>query len=677
MKKQILVAMVSMLIFGTLSLHAQSGTAAASSTAATAKKAKAKKETAEQKAIRELEEKVAAQQEQINALMQQNAAKDAALSTAQSTAASAQTQAADAQTQAQSAAAAAQSAAAATQAQAQQVTTINNTLTDLKNNNANLIDTISTTKADLNDKIDSPAALHYKGITITPGGFLAFEGVWRERSVNSDINTPFNSIPFPSANEGHTSELNLSGRQSRLSALVQANTGKWGLNGYYEMDWLGTGTSSNNNQSNSYVLRQRQIWGQAASTSGFSITGGQMWSLATEMRKGADARTEIQPQTIDSQYLVGYTWTRQPELRIQQRWGDYKTGAFTAAVSAEQAQITSFTANGTNPSQYFFGGLGQNGGLYNAAASAAGTPSCTASSATPPVITCTLVTSNITTYANNVAPDFLVKFAYDNPFFHGEVGGIARFLRDQYFPVASISGTNTTNVINGTPTYTYGTTYTTHTSNAGGVFGSLRGYIGAPGTYPAVEVAVQAMAGTGVGRYGSSQLADATLRPDETLEPIKNYHGLFSLESHWSPKFDVFAYYGGEYAQRTVYTVVGTTGAANGLTINQIGYGIPLNSNAGCYNLPAAPATTTIGNAGSTGSLGATSCAAPTKYIEEGMMGFQYRPITSPKFGRLQYSLTYSLINRQLWSGVGSATTPVSPRAQDSMIHWQMRYYIP
>ena len=85
-----------------------------------------------------------------------------------------------------------------------------------------------------------------------------------------------------------------------------------------------------------------------------------MWSLVTEMRKGTDARTEIQPQTIDAQYLVGYSWTRQPELRIQQRWGDYKTGAFTLAVSAEQAQITSFTANGTNPAEYFFAGTGQN-----------------------------------------------------------------------------------------------------------------------------------------------------------------------------------------------------------------------------------------------------------------------------------------------------------------------------
>ena len=118
------------------------------------------------------------------------------------------------------------------------MTSLKSTVTDLQGSNASLAATLNTTKTDLNDEINSPAALHYKGITITPGGFAAFEGVYRGRSVNSDINTPFNSIPFPSANEGHTSELNFSGRQSRLSALVQGGAGNFGLTGYYEMDWL-------------------------------------------------------------------------------------------------------------------------------------------------------------------------------------------------------------------------------------------------------------------------------------------------------------------------------------------------------------------------------------------------------------------------------------------------------
>jgi len=40
--------------------------------------------------------------------------------------------------------------------------------------------------------------------------------------------------------------------------------------------------------------------------------------------------------------------------------------------------------------------------------------------------------------------------------------------------------------------------------------------------------------------------------------------------------------------------------------------------------------------------------------------------------------VTYSIINRQLWGGTTTGiTTPGAPRAQDGMIHVQMRYYIP
>jgi hypothetical protein len=59
------------------------------------------------------------------------------------------------------------------------------------------------------------------------------------------------------------------------------------------------------------------------------------------------------------------------------------------------------------------------------------------------------------------------------------------------------------------------------------------------------------------------------------------------------------------------------------------------------------------------------------------MVGLTYRMINDPKYGRLQYSMTYSYLQRNLWSGVGSATTPSAPRAEDGMIHVGMRYYIP
>ena len=604
--------------------------------ARTVKHPKKHKETAAEIQLREMREALKAQQAQIDALKEQVSAKDSQVTAAQQTATDAQTQAAAA------AASAAQAQAAATDSSTK-VDSMSSSVSDLKGTTAGLTETVVNGQAKIEKEIHAPASLHYKGVEITPGGFAAFEGVYRQHSVNSDINTPFNNIPFPSANEGHVSELNFSGRQSRLSVLVAGDAGSYKLTGYWEMDWLGTGTSSNNNQSNSYVLRQRQIWGRGENAHGFAVTGGQMWSLVTEDAKGTDARTEIQPLTIDPQYVVGYNWTRQPGIRVQQRFGDYKTGAFTIAAAAEQAQITNFTASGQIPVDFYFGGIGQNGGLYNAAGNISSGN--------------TAGTGGITTYANNVAPDVLVKAAYDVPWLHVEVGGIARFLRNEFFPVLITGGTASAE------TYTYGTKLENNTALGGGVFGSIR-------VKPAkiFEVGVQGMGGPGVGRYGSSQLADATLKPNETLEPIRNYHGLFSAVVHPGKNFDFFAYYGGEYAQRTVYTT--GEGAL-------IGYGPRNLSDTGCYNLPV-PTTPVLTSGGAGGSLSAQSCASPTRYIQEAVGGFIWRAVNSPTYGRLQYSVTYSYIQRNLWSGVGTASSaPDGPRATEPMVHVQMRYYIP
>jgi hypothetical protein len=616
--------------------HGQTSTSAkkTTSTKRSARKAPVKRrESAEAVMLREMREKLDAQQAQIDAMKSQLSARDQQVLAAQQSVN-------DAQTQATTATSAAQQALTAAQAATVKADTLATSVDQVRAADQGLQETMVANQARIEDEIQSPASIHYKGVTITPVAFFAFEGVWRQRSVNSDINTPFNSIPFPSANEGHTSELNFSGRQSRLGGLFEGNAGKYKLSGYFEADFLGTGTSSNNNQSDSYVLRQRQFWGKAE-RGGFAVTGGQMWSLVTEDGLSTNNRTEKLPNTIDPQYMVGFSWTRQPGLRLQQRWGTPKTGMFTAAMAVEQAQITNFTAAGTIPTAFYFGGIGQNGGLYNAAGNIGSGN--------------TAGTGAITTYANNVAPDVIVKGALDFTHAHFELGGIGRFLRDDYFPITAYTGTAAA------PTYTYSTTMATHIAPAGGIFGSARVSLN-----KYVDVAAQAMAGQGVGRYGSSQLADATLRPDMTLEPIRNYHGLFSLETHPTAKLDVFAYYGGEYAQRTVYTT--PQGSL-------IGYGPRNLNNSGCYALP-----TNSGNgSGTAGSIAATTCAAPTRYIQEGMIGFTYRVASSPKYGRLQYSGTYQYIQRNLWSGTATTAGLITtgPRALDNMFHMGMRYYIP
>jgi hypothetical protein len=574
--------------------------------------------------IRELREKQAAQQAQIDALTQANAAANAQL-------AAAQTAASGAEAQAQAATQQAQSVTATVQANTDAVAALKSNVTDLQTTNVGLANTISANKVELNDKIESPSVLHYKGVTITPVVFFAAEGVWRQRAINSDINTPFNTTPFMGATDAHTTELNFSARQSRLGALFQGNTPMAKLSGYFESDFLSAGATSNNNQSNSYTLRVRQIWGKAETTSGFAVTGGQTWSLLTETGKSTDVRTEKLPNTIDPQYMVGYSWARQPAIRLQQKFnGPMAQSNLTLAVSAEQAQII-YSGTTNAPTNFEFGAPGQGGGLYNAYSG---------------------------NYTSNIAPDVIAKVAADAPHFHAEVAGVARFFRARVFPQVGVAATGYVANSNGTTAYN-------DTKVGGGVEAGLRG------TSKFVDVAVTGMYGTGIGRYGSSQLTDVTVHPNGTLEPVRNGHGLFSLETHPSPKLDLYAYYGGEYAQRTVY--------ATGVTATPFtGYGAINASDTGCNT------ETPVTSSGFTGSVTPSgSCASPTRYIQEGMIGFTYKLISSPKYGRLQYQATYSYLERQSWTGVtlgtyGSATALFgAPKAINNMIHVSMRYYIP
>src|SRR3954471_4413625 len=206
-----------------------------------------------------------------------------------------------AQTAASAAATKADAAQSAVTQQEQSVTALKSDVNDLKTTSGNAVSTLQETQKMIADA-ESPTALHYKGITITPGGFIAAETVTRQRGIASGINTPFNSIPYAGNALDHIGESNFTARQSRLSLLGESKVGAVKLTGYWEGDFLGTGVTSNNRQSNSYVFRQRVLYGQAAFDSGWIITGGQQWSLATETKKGITNRTEVLPMTIDSQY---------------------------------------------------------------------------------------------------------------------------------------------------------------------------------------------------------------------------------------------------------------------------------------------------------------------------------------------------------------------------------------
>jgi myosin heavy subunit len=106
---------------------------------------------------------------------------------------------------------------AASKAVAQQgsnMTALQSDVDALKTNSSVLTAKVETVQQETK-KLESPDTIHFKGIDLTPGGFIAAETVDRQRGIGADVNTQFSGIPFSGQTAGVLSEFNASGRQSR------------------------------------------------------------------------------------------------------------------------------------------------------------------------------------------------------------------------------------------------------------------------------------------------------------------------------------------------------------------------------------------------------------------------------------------------------------------------------
>jgi hypothetical protein len=161
-----------------------------------------------------------------------------------------------------------------------------------------------------------------------------------------------------------------------------------------------------------------------------------------------------------------------------------------------------------------------------------------------------------------------------------------------------------------------------------------------------------------------------TVKPNGTLEPLRNSQGLFSLELHPLPNLDLLGYAGAEYLQRTSYVAFQASAPT---TPVYVGYApVQGQSDSGCYTEILPTATTGY-------APGAASCSGATRYVAEGSAGFVYRFFNSPSKGRLQYEMMYSYLTRHAWEGLdtASATGHTDPKATNNMVFTGMRYYIP
>jgi hypothetical protein len=583
---------------------------------------------------------MAAQNSQIQNLQQQLSARDAQLQQVQQQSQMAVQQATQ---QAQETVAAQQ---AATTQNATAVASLQSAVTDLQGSSTTLATKVEQNQAATKKAIESPDFLHYKrvGLSFT-NSFIEFATVDRTRATGSGINTPFLSTPLAASDAGHLSEFDASGRQSRLALTFLGKLDSANLQAYYELDWLGTGITSNNNQSNSYVLRERQLWAQAAFKSGLTITGGQQWTLATETRNLLDNKSEVLPDTIDPQYNVGFVWSRQPSLRVTQKFGDHAA----VGISVEQAQTlsptcqstattpVSTTTNGVTtttqtavacPSNYVLGNVGTGGGLYNATA----------------------------TYSYNLAPDVLAKIAYQNKYGHLELFTVGRFFRSRVYGSPNLAP----GVITGGATSTSAASAYNNTTFAGGVGGGFRTYL----DQKKFEVALHGLYGDGTGRYASAQLPDVTINQSGQLAPLHNWAALGEIFAHATPRLDLYADAGFEGVGRAIFPY-GNSFEGYGLrTANNTGcgtQGVP-GTTAGTY--PPAPIGSLPGGTG--------TCSGNNKDVVEGTLGYDYYFYKGP-LGRFRQGFQYSWLERALYSG----STGTSPKANNNIIETNIRYYLP
>jgi hypothetical protein len=558
---------------------------------------------------------------QINQLKQQLTDSNAQLQAAQQQAAAANAAAAQAQQQAQQ-------QQQQTSDNASAVSNLQGAVGDLKTNSTSLASSIQETQTNLTKKIEHPDEIHFKGITLSPtGSFIEAATVWRSAAIGGDINTQFTGIPLANSNAAQLSEFYGTGRQSRIALKAIGKIPSMTMTGYYEADWLGTGITSNNNQSNSYVFRQRQIWAQAKLNSGWQFTGGQMWTLATETTHGLDNGTEILPAVIDPQYVAGFVWARQYGFRVTKDFGD----KFWIGASAENAETLN-PAGSSLPTNLLIGSDGNNGGLYN-------------------------VTAN---YSFNLAPDMIAKIAVEPRWGHFEVFGIARFFRDRIYP----NSTTTTTTVNGVTT-------TTTVPNSIGAYNdsTVGGGIGGSGRTTLLNkkltIGLKGLWGDGTGRYGSSTIADITLRPNAQIAPLHNWDALGTIEANPTKRMMVYLNYGGDYVGRRYF--------------GRVGYGSPLTNMSGCNVEPGPSTAANPGFGGGTGFTPSTpaNCGNQTKDVQELATGYWYDFYRGP-MGRMRQGAQYSYFQRNIWSGAGGTTNPGGgANGTDNVFETSFRYYLP
>ena len=336
------------------------------------------------------------------------------------------------------------------------------------------------------------------GIRFTAWGWLEAATVYRYHKTVNDMLTVFNAIPYPNSPLYNEPELHGSARQSQFSLLAEGKIdAAQKLSGYLEFDFLAVGTESNYLVTNDWPLRLRHVYSTYDNDYlGFHLLAGQNWSMMMPMEVGILPRKELIPLTVNANYLVGYQFTDNWQVRFVKDFdktvwlGLSLENPATNLAPGIPATFDGLAVNVTN--------TGTGGFLTDVPV----TPS--------------------------VAPDIIEKVAWDPGWGHLEALGIQQFFVDNVLcvtaaPTGCIAGTTS-----GKTSFGYG---------VGGNFflPIIKNYL---------EVMGGAMYGRGIGRYGAGNLPDVTIGPDGSLVPLTALHVWSGIQFYPWERLTLYAYAG-------------------------------------------------------------------------------------------------------------------------------------
>jgi hypothetical protein len=456
-------------------------------------------------------------------------------------------------------------------------------------------------------------------VKVTVGGFLAAETVWRQRNEAADMGSSFNGIPYPFSPQFDEHEFHGSARQSRLSLLIEGTIDpREKLAGYFEVDFLGVGTTSNYNESNSWAPRLRHAYGTYDNSDwGFHVLAGQSWSLLTQNQHGIVPRSENIPLTIDASYVDGFNYTRNWQLRFVKDVAPWAT----VGVSIENPATLVTASTATAPAGT--GGAFASGGIVNGVVVNFSNPGSSFLSTVP-----------ITT---DQAPDIIEKAAFDPGWGHYEIVGLQRFF------------SNNTLGCYGGPCVA-GSLVQTGVSSSHTAFGwGVGGSVLLPVISKYLEFTGNVLYGDGIGRYGAGQLPDVTIDSNGALTPLTEVTAMIGLIGHPVEGLDIYAYAGIEQVNANSFN--------SGATL--FGYGNPGFSNVGCtVATPASFSGTTPAN-----------CIANNRRLEDVTVGF-WQNVYKGNYGRVAVGAQYEYIRREAFEGLGGA-----PATDDNIVLSSLRWY--